>query len=310
MNNPDTIPKFLLPVMRHYYDMHDRKIIQFDSQYAHYDPELFYLLNEGEFYFENREFNNAYRINSAGLRDNESSLDNPEIIILGDSYAMGWGVEQQETFAHLMEQMSGKKVLNAAVSSYGTVRELKVLDRLDLDSVKYVFIQYCSNDYPENKNYYDHGNEIQISNKTKFDSILFEHIENRKYYPLKHVISISKIIGRRLRSELFSSEEKEIDAHAVFEREMLINALKSNAQTNVTFQLVLFNLSGRNSQTSVIDQTLAQMIQRDSVLQNMDFHVTALDDQLNEKDYYILDEHINKHGHRKIAAELIKYINQ
>ena len=109
---------------------------------------------------------------------------------------------------------------------------------------------------------------------------------------------------------MFSSEEKEIDAHAVFEREMLINALKSNAQTNVTFQLVLFNLSGRNSQTSVIDQTLAQMIQRDSVLQNMDFHVTALDDQLNEKDYYILDEHINKHGHRKIAAELIKYINQ
>ena len=51
--------------------------------------------------------------------------------MLGDSHAMGWGVEQEEALPQVLARKSGRKVLNAAVSSYGTVREMLMLDRLD-----------------------------------------------------------------------------------------------------------------------------------------------------------------------------------
>ena len=38
---------------------------------------------------------------------------------------MGWGVNDDETFSHYLEKKLNKKVYNLAVSSYGTVRELK-----------------------------------------------------------------------------------------------------------------------------------------------------------------------------------------
>ena len=63
-----------------------------------YDPELTYRLRPGACTFSELEFVTDYRINSLGVRDDEASLDGPEIIVLGDSFAMGWGVEQQESF--------------------------------------------------------------------------------------------------------------------------------------------------------------------------------------------------------------------
>ena len=74
------------------------------------------------------------------MRDDEESLKAPEVIVLGDSVAMGWGIEQNETMAQQIEAMAGLKVLNAGISSYGTVREMKLLNRLDLSRVKYLVI--------------------------------------------------------------------------------------------------------------------------------------------------------------------------
>ena len=51
--------------------------------------------------------------------------------MLGDSYAMGWGVEQGESFPEILEAATGLRVLNAGVPSYGTPRELLMLERLD-----------------------------------------------------------------------------------------------------------------------------------------------------------------------------------
>ena len=42
-------------------------------------------------------------INALIIQHDENSLDFPEIIFLGDSYAMGWGVEQEENFSSLLE---------------------------------------------------------------------------------------------------------------------------------------------------------------------------------------------------------------
>ena len=119
---------------------HEHHVIQYEPDCSQYDPELFYTLKPGSCFFSGREFNNQYFINSLGLRDDEESLKAPEVIVLGDSVAMGWGIEQNETMAQQIEAMAGLKVLNAGISSYGTVREMKLLNRLDLSRVKYLVI--------------------------------------------------------------------------------------------------------------------------------------------------------------------------
>jgi hypothetical protein len=116
-----------------------------------YDPQLTYLLRPGECRYGDTEFDTLVHVNSAGLRGSEESLDNPDVVIVGDSHTLGNGVRQEKIFATRLENSSGLKVLNAGMSSYGTARELMLLRKLGVDKAKYIIIQYCRNDYNENK---------------------------------------------------------------------------------------------------------------------------------------------------------------
>ena len=122
-------------------------------QYAcgRYDPQLAYILRRRECSYEETEYETTFHPNSAGLRDDETSLHDPDIVILGDSHALGLGVSQDETFAALLEKGSGLKVLNTGVSSYGTAREMMLFRRLGISNTDYIIIQYCRNDFNENK---------------------------------------------------------------------------------------------------------------------------------------------------------------
>jgi len=113
----------LLEFSQEIYFQYCRNIPSFQMGLGKYDPDLFYTLKPGNSINSNLEYSNNYQINSQGTRDEESSLAYPEIIMLGDSHTMGWGVEQDETFSNLLEQKIEKKVLNTGLVSYGSARE-------------------------------------------------------------------------------------------------------------------------------------------------------------------------------------------
>lgn len=84
--------------------------------------------------YQSTEFNTEYRINSLGLRDREYPLEKPQgavrILMLGDSFTEGDGVEAAETFskvveARLREAIPAKQieVINAGVGSYSPILE-------------------------------------------------------------------------------------------------------------------------------------------------------------------------------------------
>lgn len=89
--------------------------VQYLPECARYDSELGYTLQPGNCVFENTGFSTELGVNSAGFRDDEASLNAPEIVVLGDSQAMGWGVGQGMTFADLIETETGRKTLNTGV---------------------------------------------------------------------------------------------------------------------------------------------------------------------------------------------------
>ncbi len=69
------------------------------------------------------EFDLTYRINKQGFRDERSYEPNrvpgtKRVIVFGDSFTFGWGVENNKTFAKVLERETGYDILNFGVFGY------------------------------------------------------------------------------------------------------------------------------------------------------------------------------------------------
>jgi lysophospholipase L1-like esterase len=92
--------------------------------------------------------------NSRGLRGAELRPKQPNerrILVLGDSFAYGFGVSSQETFAARLEEKLGVRVINAGVPGFGTAQELAFFERYaDEIAPDVVVLQFFGNDYSDN----------------------------------------------------------------------------------------------------------------------------------------------------------------
>ncbi len=106
-----------------------------------YDPQLGWAHRPGqEAVFATRQFRTTVHINQRGLRDGEHPYarlpDSRRILVLGDSFAWGYGVEEPERFSERLEASLGVEVINAGVSGYSTDQELLWLRS---EGIKYDF---------------------------------------------------------------------------------------------------------------------------------------------------------------------------
>jgi len=76
---------------------------------------------DAEFHHPTDCFDVTYRSNAVGARDVERPLaaDGPRVLVLGDSFSDGWGVEREERFSDLLEQRTGVPHLNFAMPHFG-----------------------------------------------------------------------------------------------------------------------------------------------------------------------------------------------
>ena len=169
-------------------------IIQYKEECSKFDRELFYTLRPGHCQFNISENREEYSINSLGVRDDEESLTKPSIVFLGDSFTMGWGVSQTESFPSLIERATGQRALNAGISSYGTAREIKLLERIDTSNLKYLVIQYCLNDDEENNTFISNKNQLKVSDEKKYSETIKSQKEKQSYYPFKYLLEMYKIL--------------------------------------------------------------------------------------------------------------------
>ena len=128
-----------------------------DNEFAFYEYDKFLgwknkSLAEGPFVMPSSKTH--VKINSKGLRDSEYAYEKEagltRILILGDSFTWGYGVEKKEIFTEKLEKMLGAnfEVINAGVTGYGTDQELIFLER---EGLKYhpdiVILAFASNDF-------------------------------------------------------------------------------------------------------------------------------------------------------------------
>ncbi|HEX6179969.1 MAG TPA: hypothetical protein VFZ47_01920, partial [Chitinophagaceae bacterium] len=206
LHNAQATPKSVFKYLDEYYREYELTIPERTHECGCYDSTLLYAFKpSASCLYANLEFSTTIHTNRLGLRDDDASLAAPEIICLGDSYTMGWGVEQQETFPQLVEEKTGLKVLNAGISSYGTARETILLKRLDTSKLKFLVIQFYFNDWPENAAYIHHNFTYTPGiTHQQYDSIMTHHKWRRAYFPLKRSLTMMRIAWRDVGEQIWN----------------------------------------------------------------------------------------------------------
>lgn len=303
LNDPASTPAWMLPALRKFYHQYDQDIIQMNPACAHYDSALFYALNSGVFEFNNREFSTTFNVNSAGWRDDEEALNHPKIIVLGDSYTMGWGVEQNETFVQLLEAELGQPVLNTGVSSYGTAREVASLSKVNTDSLEYLIIQYCPNDFSENKQFVMANDSLHISSHSIYNQAQKARQEATNYYFFKYLFTLPGILFPSTPS-LPPSQPSEVPEKTITQSGAFIDILKASNKIAPHTKIILFSLEAEYTHNGFITDVKNQLDKN---------YTAALTDQMSYLDLtglidsshrYILDPHLNAKGHQVVANQL------
>jgi hypothetical protein len=285
-----------LAYARDYYVNRDRKLVQYLADCAQYDREVTYTLIPGRTCrVAGREYVVEYAANRAGLRDSDEALSRPEIVVLGDSHGMGWGVRGEESFAKRLQEITGRPVLNASMSSYGTPREMALLERLALPSAKTLVIQYSDNDFVENRPYVERGS-LDILPEWQYRAVVREHDRETRYYPLKYA---SSLLGglRTFWRKPPSPQPDNVDEAPYFLEVLLRHLASVEGRTVVVIEINAYNQNDGRF-IGALQRLLAEP--RYAALARW---VTALDlsRALGPEDYYPLDGHMRSSGHEKVA---------
>jgi len=76
-------------------------------------------------------FSVALHSNAAGARDQERALEGAgRTVVLGDSFAEGWGVEDAERVSNLLEARTGHPFMNFAAASHGPLQYQLIYEQL------------------------------------------------------------------------------------------------------------------------------------------------------------------------------------
>lgn len=275
-----------------------RNIWQYQEGCTKYDLNLLYAPNEGICEFKNPEFStkitfdNNNRLHSI---DNRTLDPNDSLIaVIGDSVAMGWGVNDDETFSYHLERLINKKVINLAVSSYGTIREIKRLKSSKYyKQIETIIIQYNINDIHENK-------DLDF-NKT-YSREDYKNIFSSNKYELNKTLFLLKIYKKSLRL-LFSDIKK------IFIKNERIEKYNLDNDILILKSIIEKQLSKERKKILVI---LVQepYIFIENIEKFEDDKFEFLNIKLEKDHFFTIDDHPNSKGHQKIANILFEHLSK
>jgi len=267
-----------------------RNIWQSNKDCVDFDEDTIFNPKETTCEFNNIEFNTKISFDKYGRKSDhpEKNSKGKGIVVLGDSHAMGWGVNDQDTFSSQLEKLINKPVYNLGVSGFGTLREIIKFRKSDLtDKVDTVIIQYCYNDWGENNNY---KKDSIIIAKEKFNLI-------GNSQPMSTLKKLRKIFRYSLKIPIEIITEKnqimDFDHHNEVLQKILETSPILNDKKIVVFYANGFNMKFKNFAKKEPNK-----------INNLYFH----DLDLGEEHFYPIDGHLTKYGHRVIATKLYNFL--
>jgi len=254
------------------------------------NPDLIYVPARGTCAFDDIEFKSTLTFAGEG-RDTGPKPAGVGIAVIGDSHAMGWGVNDTETFAAQLQALSGRPVYNLGVASYGTARELIRLKQSGvLDKVDTVVLQYCNNDRGEN---------------LKFDGASRQALHDKVFGPKPTPIQPNRLAqladgyGYALAAPFRSLSESLRRKNFAPHYEVLMPVLEKHRELLAGKRVVVFyaNPYGQRYRNFPSGP--------DATIPNVEF----VDLGLTPADHRKLDNHMTPAGHRKAAERLHAHLS-
>jgi lysophospholipase L1-like esterase len=272
--------------------------------------------------FVNQDFSVHVKINSAGLRDNEYTLertDKKRMLVLGDSFAWGFGVEHAERFDEILDQrFPDWEIINAGVSGYGTDQQFLYLrDKGIAFKPDVVLLLFYGNDFSNNmatelhwynKPYFslDSG-RLELQNTPVPEPTLIQKLD-RFFFGRTYVYG--KIYGRLIRPVLTQSfwnnhspdnnPERGSDKRIMLTTQLLLKAVRDlSAEHNA--RLVMVSVPMRNYERRKLQKMSSTLnIQHLALDKNFSTLKTPL--------VFPHDEHWNSVGHAAAADAIQRFL--
>lgn len=279
------------------------------------DDERIYTLEPGRCAFWNGEFNTTVTVNPEGYRAVRQTPQaiGREVVVAGDSHAMGWGVSDGEDLAALIGATGRYRVTNLAMSSYGTARELFALQR-EAAHADVVVLQYCDNDYDENtaflsspdqfrSNYKDRSNNFKVW-MDKVEAYNEEHAGRRKVYNIFYGNLARLWALLRLPPKTYAqTNSKDLPNEA----QAFAEVLQEFASYLSDKQVIVFESNGSRTLRPDFARVFSQAV-RNAGLTNI--HVLDAYAFLDRTHYYYIDDHLTPKGHWRIADAVIPRLDE
>jgi hypothetical protein len=281
-----------------------RNIWQFDPNCVELDNELIYKPKIGRCEFNNPEFNTILNFDNLGRStpNRVSAQQSDGIAIVGDSFAMGWGVNDDETFANVIQSKTSKPVYNLGVSSYGTDREIKRLIQSGiLSKIDTIVIQYCENDLHENEAAGD--KKLFSEEKEKFNSSFngsraFSGVEKMKLILISLRASVSEPFKAIKRLVLGPKSKGDFNRHQLA-LEKVLNLHQDSLKDK---KILIFYLNGYDANYQNFPQGPSK---ENKNLRYFDFQKNTL----SKEDFYSIDGHLNTKGHKNLGLAITNFLD-
>ena len=271
-----------------------RNIWQYNNNCTSYDENLLYKPKIGSCNFSNPEFSTKLNFDEYSRKHSSSekySKSEDYLLVLGDSIAMGWGVNDDKTFSYLLEKSLNKKVYNLAVSSYGTVREIKrMLLSPYYENSKTIIIQYHPNDLFENEDL----NLDKVYSKNDYKEIFEEEDDN------------FSTIGFILKNYKSSIRLFFADIIDIFFKEDNLEIINFNEDKKYLEKVIRKNINLEEKQVIVFLPIAAhqKVINFPKISDKIQYILI----ELNKSNFFNIDDHPNEKGHSKIANILFNFL--
>ena len=209
-----------------------------------------------------------------------------------------------DSIGRVLANNTGLKVLNAGVSSYGTVRERMMLDRLDVSQLRTLIVQYSDNDLIENRTFQNHGDHLPVLSNTQYDAASRYYSRQRTYYPGKYIY---RLVTKLLRLEPPEPDDTSmVPATPDEEARLFINALVHAGRAPLdSVQVVVFEINeqpqARRPFIEALDR-VRRMADNPPFVQQL--IAEDLSSVLMPDDFFVLDDHMNARGHQAVGDRL------
>ena len=259
----------------------------FDSQSYMY-PRFKFSLEYGTMLYKNQKIIQScpghwkftYNINDYGYRGKlipiSNSYDKKNIVILGDSYTFGYGVNDGEEYASVMSKRLEKEfnIINLGVGGWGLTQQIRRYYEFgQLYSPKIVVLMYSSNDPKDNLK-----NKVTIIDNGRFR---FQNSNNtinwiKKY--LSHFIIQKSQLYNFIKGRLYKFFEKRI-VNEEIKKSKINSKIKDETPYKEKFYNDLLEVFANDLKEKEIDFIMISVPDQINRFENIKNKVTELDSQ-------------------------------